>query len=148
MCVCVCLCVWKATALESRENVTSLAKWAGTARKWWIRSFREGLIFLTCWWENVLIKKQRQKEKADWSHLWPPFPALFFIVLLVCFAACGAVKTQLIALNVLRGKDAPSPAGGCGWHMENNMCSEETENRQRCENRMRMGEWCWRQIHG
>jgi len=76
----------------------------------------------------VLIKKQRQKEKANWFHLWHPFPSLFFIVLLVCFAACGAVKTQLI---VLRGKNAPCPAGACGWHMENNTCSGEREKTER-----------------
>lgn len=132
------VCVWKAAALfASGENVTSLAKWAGTARQWWIWSFRGGLIFLTCWWENVLIKKQRQKEKANWSHLWHPFPSLFFIVLLVCFAACGAVKTQLIALNVLRGKNAPCPAGACGWHMENNTCSEREKTERWKQNEKR-----------
>lgn len=30
----LCLCVWKAVLLVPGENVTSLAKWAGTARQW------------------------------------------------------------------------------------------------------------------
>lgn len=86
----------------------------------------------------MLIKKQRQKEKANWSHLWPPFPSLLFIVLLVCFAACGVVKMQLIALNVLRGKVARAQQG----HVDGiwkTIHARRKEKRQRGGNRMRKG---------
>lgn len=139
--MCVCLCVWKATALvASRENVTSLAKWAGTARQWWIWSFREGLIFLTCWWENVLIKKQRQKEKANWSHLWPPFPSLLHC--LACMFCCmwrGENATD--CAECAERERCSKPSRECGWHMENNTCSKETEKRQERWKQNENGKW-------
>lgn len=92
--------------------------------------------------------KNKDRRRRQIGPIYGPIPLSLLHCLACMFCCMRRAENATDCVECAERERCSVPSRGCGWHMENNTCSEETVKRQRRGTRMRKGEGCWRQIHG